>query len=112
MPNHLSLKSWYLARQLVAGRLVNCYSKKDLILALMFRYKRLSGGFRQVCGTSAIDVPGVENFDVSDLISGHAQYCTEAGEILKRLRHGQPVRAPQNNAPNSSENREGDSLIE
>jgi len=106
MPNHLSRKSWYLARQLVAGRLVNCYSKKDLILALMFRYKRLSGGFRQVCGTCAIDVPGVENYDVSDLISGHAQYCVEAGEVLRRLRHGQPIRASQNNGLNTSESKE------
>mmetsp|Transcript_15837 Transcript_15837/g.18275 ORF Transcript_15837/g.18275 Transcript_15837/m.18275 type:complete len:332 (+) Transcript_15837:2120-3115(+) len=92
MPNHLSLRSWYLARQLVAGRLINCYSKKDLILTLMFRFKRLAGGLRPVVGTCAIDVPGVENYDISDLISGHAQYCTEVGTILQRIRHGQPIR--------------------
>jgi hypothetical protein len=99
MPNHLSLKSWYLARQLVAGRLVNCYSRKDLVLALMFRYKRMTTGWRKVCGTCAIDVPGVENYDVTDLISGHAQYCTEAGTILKRVKHGQPIRGPHNTPP-------------
>lgn len=97
MPNHLSLRSWYLARQLVAGRLVNCYSKKDLVLTLMFRYKRMTGGFKPICGTSAIEVPGVENYDVSDLITAHSQYTIEAGTILKRIGHGQPIRAPNNN---------------
>jgi Protein of unknown function (DUF726) len=99
LPNHLSLRSWYLARQLVAGRLVNCYSKKDLILLLMFRYKKITGGIKRVCGTSAIDVPGMENYDVSDLISGHSQYCIEVGAILKRIGHGQPIRASLNTEP-------------
>ena len=96
LPNHLSMRSWYLARQLVAGRLVNCYSKKDLVLLLMFRYKKITGGLKSVCGTCQIDVPGIENFDISDLVTSHSQYCVEAGTILKRVRHGQPIRAPLN----------------
>ncbi|KAI2508561.1 DUF726-containing protein [Fragilaria crotonensis] len=36
LPNHLSMKSWYLARQLVAGRLVNCYSKRIWFFCLCF----------------------------------------------------------------------------
>lgn len=96
LPNHLSMRSWYLARQLVAGRLVNCYSKKDLVLLLMFRYKKITGGIKSVCGTCPIDVPGMENFDVSDLVTSHSQYCLEAGTILKRVGHGQPIRAPLN----------------
>ena len=96
MPNHLSMRSWYLARQLVAGRLINCYSKKDLVLTLMFRFKKITGGIKPVCGTSAIKVPGVENYDVSDLVSAHSQYSIEAGAILKRIGHGQPIRASLN----------------
>mmetsp|Transcript_31759 Transcript_31759/g.45151 ORF Transcript_31759/g.45151 Transcript_31759/m.45151 type:complete len:357 (-) Transcript_31759:122-1192(-) len=92
MPQHLSTRSWHASRQMIAGRFVNCYSRKDMILTLMFRYKRLK--FKSVCGTCAVDVPGVENIDVSDLITAHAQYCYKIGEILKRVRHGQATRGP------------------
>jgi Protein of unknown function (DUF726) len=45
-----------------------------------------------VCGTCAVDVAGVENFDVSDLVSGHQDYCLITGDILKRVRLGQPFK--------------------
>jgi Protein of unknown function (DUF726) len=45
-----------------------------------------------VCGTCAVDVAGVENFDVSDLVSGHQDYCLITGDILKRVRLNQPFR--------------------
>lgn len=38
-------------------------------------------------------VNGVENFDVTDLVSAHTDYCLVTGEILKRIRHGQPQKA-------------------
>jgi hypothetical protein len=91
LPNHLSLTSWKVCRQVVAGRLVNCYSKKDLILSLMFQFKRLA--IKPVCGTCPVNVSGVENIDVTDLISGHQDYCLVAGDVLKRVRHGQPFRS-------------------
>lgn len=40
LPNHLSLSSWKACRRVVAGRLVNCYSRKDLILSLMYQIKK------------------------------------------------------------------------
>jgi hypothetical protein len=96
LPNHLSLLSWKACRQVVAGRLVNCYSTKDLILSLMFQAKRFSPGvesiLKPVCGTCPVHEPGVENIDVSDLISGHQDYCLVTGKILERVRHGQPLR--------------------
>ena len=92
-PNHISLKSWEACRRVVAGRLVNCYSRKDLILSLMFQMKKFQGILRAICGTSPVTVNGVENFDVTDLVTGHTDYCLVSGEILKRVRHGQPQRA-------------------
>jgi hypothetical protein len=92
-PNHISLKSWEACRRVIAGRLINCYSRKDLILSLMFQMKRFQGILRPVCGTSPVSVNGVENFDVTDLVSAHTDYCLVSGEILKRVRHGQPQRA-------------------
>jgi len=92
-PNHISLKSWEACRRVVAGRLVNCYSRKDLILSLMFQMKKFQGILRAICGTSPVTVNGVENYDVTDLVTGHTDYCLVSGEILKRVRHGQPQRA-------------------
>jgi hypothetical protein len=43
-----------------------------------------------------VAVPGVENLDVSDIISNHADYCLLPGEILKRVRYAQPVKAFSN----------------
>jgi Protein of unknown function (DUF726) len=88
LPNHLSTSSWLACRQVVAGRLVNCFSQKDLILSLMFQFKRL--GLKPVCGTCPVNVDGVENVDVSDVVSGHQDYCVSTGRILHRVRHGQP----------------------
>ena len=87
------LRSGNELRRVVAGRLINCYSRKDLILSLMFQMKRFQGILRPDCGTSPVSVNGVENFDVTDLISAHTDYCLVTGEILKRVRHGQPQRA-------------------
>lgn len=91
-PRHLDHPTWQKCRQIVAGRLVNVYSRKDKILSYMFRYKRLTGGLKPVCGTCTVAVPGVENIDATDLVSGHADYCLVIGDILKRIKLGQPLR--------------------
>lgn len=96
LPNHLSLPSWKACRLVVAGRLVNCYSTKDLILSLMFQAKRFSPGvqsiLKPVCGTCEVNEAGVENIDVSDLVQGHQDYCLLTGRILERVKFGEPLR--------------------
>jgi hypothetical protein len=102
-PNHLSLLSWKACREIVAGRLVNCFSQKDYMLSLMFQVKRssvnldptLGSVLKPVCGTCPVPIPGVENFDVSDIVSGHQDYCLVTGTILERVRHGQPLRSTE-----------------
>lgn len=46
-----------------------------------------------------MNVPGVENFDVSDLVSGHQDYCLITGDILRRVRLDQPFRHDMMNPP-------------
>jgi len=94
-PNHVSIQGWEACRRVVAGRMINCYSRKDYILSLMFQLKRFQGILRPVCGTSPVAVNGVENYDVTELVSTHTDYCLVSGEILKRIRHGQPQRASE-----------------
>jgi hypothetical protein len=62
-----------------------------------------------VCGTCAVDVPGVENYDVSDLVSGHQDYCLITGDILKRVRLDQPFRHDMMNPSDVLESFEGQS---
>jgi len=95
-PMYLSLSSWKACRQVVSGRFVNVYSRTDRILSLMFKYKQMMESFKPVCGNCTVAVPGVENIDISDLVSNHQEYVLKVGDILKRVRHGQPLRSSTN----------------
>ncbi|KAK1606897.1 hypothetical protein QYE76_030570 [Lolium multiflorum] len=73
---------WAPARKMVAGRLVNVYSTNDWILGVTFRASLLTQG---LAGIQAIQVPGVENVDVSDLVVGHSSYLGLMQQILEQL---------------------------
>ena len=81
------------ARQMVAGRFVNCYSRKDWILSLMFQYRNASGIMRGTLGTGPVQgVSGIENYDVSSLVfSWHANYCRMVPDILDMVGFDQPM---------------------
>lgn len=97
-------------RQVVANRLINCYSSHDWFLAFMYRSKTFEVG---VAGVNAVklnehctDVPihqyvsgehkvdvhtaldrclGVENVDVSELVHGHFEYPNALSYIVSAL---------------------------
>ncbi|EQC35216.1 hypothetical protein SDRG_07445 [Saprolegnia diclina VS20] len=73
---------WASARKVVAGRLVNGYSENDWMLAVMYRYQ---GWALDSAGISPIEVHGVENVDLSQVIGGHLEYPTKIGLILDLL---------------------------
>lgn len=71
---------WRRMRSVVSGRLVNVFSENDSVLALLYRTSSLQLG---VAGLQPVEnLPGVENLDASDLISGHLRYQYLAGRIL------------------------------
>lgn len=78
-PVSCSESSWLKARKVVAGRLVNCYSKKDWVLSLMYRYHKL---VTNAAGIAPVHVCGIENVDVSELVPGHQHYATKIKDIL------------------------------
>jgi len=90
MPNHLSIPSWKACRRIVAGRFINCYSRKDMVLSLMFSVKRMSGVMKPICGTSPVNIVGVENYDVTNFVSSHVDYCHAVNDILRLVNHGRP----------------------
>ena len=79
-------KRWRQIRSVVAGRIVNVYSKEDYVLGFLYRSAKLQVG---VAGLQEVEsVHGVENVDVSKLVSGHDRYRYLAGTIMVKLGFG------------------------
>ncbi|XP_076935125.1 transmembrane and coiled-coil domain-containing protein STS1-like [Bidens hawaiensis] len=75
-------EDWGDVRKVVSGRLINAYSTNDWMLGVAFRASLLSQG---LAGIQAVNVPGIENVDVTELIDGHSSYLWATQEILDRL---------------------------
>ncbi|XP_058098716.1 uncharacterized protein LOC131243395 isoform X2 [Magnolia sinica] len=75
-------ENWETARKMVAGRFVNVYSTNDWTLGLAFRANLLTKG---LAGIQPVDVPGIENVDVTNLIEGHSSYLWVTEQILQQL---------------------------
>ncbi len=80
---------WYnIFNKVVAGRIVNCYSKVDYILKYL--YSNCTGN--QPIGNNHIDINDgkggkniIENYDLTDLNIGHLDYRKKFSDILKRI---------------------------
>ncbi|KAJ4345841.1 uncharacterized protein N0V89_011976 [Didymosphaeria variabile] len=70
-------------RAIVPGRCVNGYANNDWILGYLFR--ATSGGIMQVAGLAKVDVPGVENFDVTEFVHGHMAYRAAMPRLLREV---------------------------
>lgn len=71
------------ARTVVAGRFVNGYATNDWILGYLFR--ATGGGIARVAGLAAVEVPGIENFDVTEFVPGHMSYRTAMPRCLREV---------------------------
>ncbi|KAF7952344.1 uncharacterized protein EAE97_001841 [Botrytis byssoidea] len=75
--------AWRAMRSVVLGRLVNVYSENDYILAFLYRTSSIQFG---VAGLQpAQDVKGIENVNVSEMVSGHLRYQYLVGTILEKI---------------------------
>ena len=81
--------SWYnIFKNVVGGRIVNCYSKADNILKYL--YSNCTGN--EPIGITEIDINDrnggkniIENYDFTDLNMGHLDYREKFSDILKRI---------------------------
>ncbi len=71
---------WRMARRVVAGRLMNCYSRKDWLLGVVF--SGASGFVKEAAGLCPVGVEGVEDVNLSALVSGHFDYLPQLQEVL------------------------------
>lgn len=74
---------WRTMKSVVSGRLVNVYSENDYILGFLYRTSSIQLG---VAGLQQIgDVSGIENVNVSAIVSGHLRYQYLVGVILQKI---------------------------
>lgn len=70
---------WDKARNIVSGRFINCFSKHDWTLGVLYRTQRFSS---TVAGIREVPSHGIENCDVSSIIKSHTDYSSNISEIL------------------------------
>ncbi|GAB7337079.1 hypothetical protein MBLNU457_g2483t1 [Dothideomycetes sp. NU457] len=82
-PTPSTAADWRMMRSVVSGRLVNVYSTNDYILGFLYRSSSVQYG---IAGLQPIEgVAGVQNVDVTDLVTGHTSYRWLSGVILRKI---------------------------
>ncbi|KAL3687901.1 hypothetical protein R1sor_014210 [Riccia sorocarpa] len=81
-PLTLDQQKWEKARKVVAGRFINAYSSNDWILGVVYRSSFMTTG---LAGIQKVEIPGIENIDVTELITGHSMYLAKTQGILDAL---------------------------
>lgn len=76
-----SKSNWIKVNRLVPGGIFNYYSKNDEILKKMYPVGTFK---RNPIGRKPIEIPNVQNFDVSDLVDGHSDYFRNLLYYFKR----------------------------
>ncbi|KAI5305654.1 hypothetical protein KEM56_003748 [Ascosphaera pollenicola] len=74
---------YLIARTAVAGRFVNGYASNDWILGYLFR--ATSGGIMRVAGLAPVEIPGIENVNVTEFVTGHMAYRAAMPRIMRSL---------------------------
>ncbi|KAF2090355.1 DUF726-domain-containing protein [Saccharata proteae CBS 121410] len=82
-PTPSTASDWRVMRSVVSGRLVNVFSTNDYVLAFLYRTSSIQYG---IAGLQKVQgVTGIENVDVSDMVTGHTRYRYLTGRILKKI---------------------------
>ncbi|WWD16611.1 hypothetical protein CI109_101039 [Kwoniella shandongensis] len=95
-----SKATWLDVRSVVAGRFVNGYATNDWMLGYLFR--ATTGGLNTVAGLRPVEtVAGLENVDVTEIITGHMSYRSCMPQLLAKV--GFPVTADYFDEPDDPE---------
>ncbi|GBE62512.1 conserved Plasmodium membrane [Babesia ovata] len=78
LPSTAGPEEWLQCRSVVAGRIINVYSRHDWLLGYL--YRDLDAGF-PVAGLRPVGSE-VENYDATEFIKGHHEYMCKISEIL------------------------------
>lgn len=95
-----SKQTWLQVRSVVAGKFVNAFASSDWLLGYLFR--ATSGGLNTVAGLRPVEnVPGLENVDVTEKITGHMSYRSAMPSLLEQV--GLPITADWFDEPDDPE---------
>ena len=93
-------KDFYLrAKSVVSGRFVNGYATNDWILGESisascyitanfgpgYLFRATGGGIMRVAGLAPVELPGIENFNVTELVPGHMTYRQQMPRLLREV---------------------------
>lgn len=82
-PCPTEIRVWAAMKSVVAGRLVNVYSKQDYLLGFLYRNSSWHYG---VAGLQKIEgLKHIENLDLSHAVTNHLQYRYLIGSILNKV---------------------------
>lgn len=70
------------ARAVVSGRFVNGFATNDWILGYLFR--ATAGGIGRVAGLAPVEIPGIENVNVTEDVAGHMAYRAAMPKLMQR----------------------------
>ncbi|KAJ3254351.1 hypothetical protein HK103_007233 [Boothiomyces macroporosus] len=77
-------KEWLQISSVVSGRIVNGYTSNDMLLGVLYRAS--TALYKDVPGLSKVlNVPGVENVDLTEIVNGHMEYRSNLPKILKHV---------------------------
>ncbi|KAF6198603.1 hypothetical protein GE061_008355 [Apolygus lucorum] len=79
-------EKWKKIMQVVAGTVVNGYSKSDWLLRFLYRALSMPRGGVAGLQSLEFDHPRLHNVDLSDIVSGHSDYYDHMPHILKKLK--------------------------
>ncbi|AYU77937.1 hypothetical protein, conserved [Leishmania donovani] len=74
---------WHCLRRVVAGRLVNVYTREDWTLWMMYRLNKTD--LKPMAGINPVNVPGVENVDVTPLVAAHGDFAVKLLPVLSAI---------------------------
>jgi Protein of unknown function (DUF726) len=75
---------WLKARTVVSGRFVSGYATNDWILGYLFRATG-GAGISRVAGLAPVEIPGIENVNVTEMVPGHMQYRNLMPKLLREV---------------------------
>ncbi|GAA5903984.1 hypothetical protein JCM8208_001750 [Rhodotorula glutinis] len=91
LPDSPSPAAWHEARSVVAHEVVNAYSANDWVLGIAARLYTLS---TRIAGLRPVQIEGITDINISDLLGAHMDLRTALPRILERCgdkRGEQPV---------------------
>ena len=92
LPRTSSYRVMSICREMTNGRLINCYTKNDWLINIMFVVR--GRGQKSVIGTSPVEfdqIQGIENYDVSELVEAHSKFGYAIPKILQKIGFHEPV---------------------